>query len=683
MTSHNQPAPDRIMFLDIRERNEDELRRLRDRKFVLEERKREQGGVLEPELEEELKEINDKLGLPSVPVSGSSGSGSGHGTAAATAAAGTTSGSGPPATTTGGGTGGTSGSGGTGGTSGSGGTSGGTGGASGTGGTSGGGTSGGGTTGGGTGGTGGTGGGTGGTGGTGGGTTGTPPKVVDPLFRALVLDLKADGRDVKDHDGGVFPGTGTPNKLTADEKALIAVYGLLEIDNHTDPGVEFKPDGTTVVVVDDVLRRRFAGFVSDAQGEFKADKDLFENVLPILAQEGDKRRGSGSTQFDAVRASEWASVVRTVRERGIKADDIHLVLEVQRALAGRGGIDDGAPPSTIEIDLPDLETFADVEILTDNVKGMQALYFSAMLDELRMFQVVDKLVELFQLGQLPFGRGNAGNLLYQYWKDSINRMSEVERRNLYGRAFGFPGGEPTFGNPNREFNDLWLRFVSAVSSFRRQLTLDELLTARIPGTVSEEQVRKAGRDLAANLSLHGYGVGYFAAAELQDQIRDSIKLLSDPEVLNAYGSRDMFQVIDQVATLELGGARNSVRYRTMANSGAIIIRWLADRADLLTSSATAPLLDLDEIRRGTRVRRRGVRPTVKPTDVDLVEACESWLAVTGTPEDRVEEYAQPIEAPMVTSRPIQIPGVARDLLESVGVGLPGTAMSTGNGAMTR
>ena len=50
-------------------------------------------------------------------------------------------------------------------------------------------------------------------------------------------------------------------------------------------------------------------------------------------------------------------------------------------------------------------------------------------------------------------------------------------------------------------------------------------------------------------------------------------------------------MVDQVATLELGGARNSVRYRTMANAGAIIIRWLANNAEGLASVGRAWLLD--------------------------------------------------------------------------------------------
>jgi hypothetical protein len=169
-------------------------------------------------------------------------------------------------------------------------------------------------------------------------------------------------------------------------------------------------------------------------------------------------------------------------------------------------------------------------------------------------------------------------------------------------------------------------------------------------------------------------MAYFMATELQKQIKDVMKLLTDSDIKNAYGARDMWQVIDQVAALELGGSRNSVRYRTMAAAGAIIMAWLAKKARELSSTSFGPILDMDEIR-NPGPRAVGSKPTTDPTDFDLVNACEQWLAVTGTQEAQVEDYAQPKETPNMTSKPIQIPSIARDMLDSVGV----PAMSYGNG----
>jgi hypothetical protein len=229
--------------------------------------------------------------------------------------------------------------------------------------------------------------------------------------------------------------------------------------------------------------------------------------------------------------------------------------------------------------------------------------------------------------------------------------------------------------PNREFNDLWIRFISAVSSYIRQNQLDNLLRANIPGAVTQQQVRKSGRDLAQNLSLHGYGMTYFAATDLQKQIKDVITLLSDQAIRSAYGARDMWQVIDQVTALELGGTANTVRYRTMATAGAIVMAWLAKRAKRLSDSSFDAILDINVIRYPVPPAS-GQKPTSDPTDADLVNACEQWLAVTGTEEAQVEQFAQPKLAPSMTSKPIQVPQVARDVLESAGVSL---GLSAGRG----
>jgi hypothetical protein len=474
--------------------------------------------------------------------------------------------------------------------------------------------------------------------------------VVDPVF-LKVREVLASMRppEVRLHDEGSF------GDLNDSERVLAAVYGILSADNQTN-----------------TLSDRFVEAISSALGEYTTSKELFDLALDYVAEES---VGSGKGE---VRSDLWAAIVRELRADSVDPKDRNLKLLVGRALGNVRGIDDGAPSSAIVIDLPDLEEAAEVEIQTNNLHAAQALYYGAMLEELRLWEVVEKMVELFQYGMLPLGRGEAGNRLYRRWRTSAERISEVERRNMYARVFGFPGGDVLQGNVNRDFQDLWLRFVSSISAFVRQFKVDSLLRSDIPVTVSQELVRKAGRDLAANLSLHTYGMAYSLATDIQAEVKEFISLLSDPEIKAAYGARDMWQVIDQVSTLELAGARNSIRYRTMANAGAIIIRWLANRADKLASTGLVNIIDLHDIRNPPQ---RNGKATVDPTDYDLVSACEQWLAVTGTPDMQVEEYAQPSESPTITSGPVRIPEAARDLLASVGVqaSVPAGVRSNGNG----
>jgi ATP-dependent Clp protease ATP-binding subunit ClpA len=85
---------------------------------------------------------------------------------------------------------------------------------------------------------------------------------------------------------------------------------------------------------------------------------------------------------------------------------------------------------------------------------------------------------------------------------------------------------------------------------------------------------------------------------------------------SALGTRDQWQVIDQVATLELGGAINSARHRTMADIAGSILEYLAARPDAADNA-------------------EGVAENW------LLNSVEHWLAVAGTADDAVEAMSQP------------------------------------------
>jgi hypothetical protein len=309
--------------------------------------------------------------------------------------------------------------------------------------------------------------------------------------------------------------------------------------------------------------------------------------------------------------------------------------------------------------LPDLDAAVDVEIVRENVQAVQAIYFAYKMEELRLFQVVDRIVELYTQGQLPLGRGRAGELLYRYWRSSGERLTADERAGLYARALGVRGGSATAGQTNDEFLALWMRFMVAVSMFARQQSVDDLLRVTPPGTVSTATVRDAARALAANASQYGGGMVLHAARELSEQVRQMVDLLCAPELLQAFGARDMWQVVDQVNRNELGGARNVVRYRTQAAAGSRVLAWLAAHADQLSTSQHDFAVD-----------------------AGLVDAVEQWLAVSGgadttaedtvevtveeAVEERVEEYGQPVESPAMKRPVIDMPAAVGARLDGDG-----------------
>jgi hypothetical protein len=400
-----------------------------------------------------------------------------------------------------------------------------------------------------------------------------------------------------------------------------------------------------------------------AVGEAQSMHNLAELVLPLLAKEGDPD-GMGEGLPPTVEAAEFARIMRKLTKDGVTAKEPQLRRRINEALNVVQNRESDGTSNEFGIDLPDLEDAAESGIVPDNVQLMGPMICSAMFDELKVFEVVEKLVELFQQGMLTIGNGPAGKLMYKYWKDAPNRMSDSERRNFYAMTMGIPGGQQT-GMINREFNDLWLRFVSSVASFVRQNEVDKLLRASLPSPISHQQIRKAARDLAVNLSLHGYGMAFHAALDLQAQIKFMVNLLGDKEVMGNYGARDMWQVVDQVATLELGGAKSSSRYRTLATCGVIITAWLAKNADRIRRPG-GPIIDVDEVRQPIP-RVKGTKATNDPTDADLVNACLLWLADTATGDTVIDQMAQPRETPVMTSRPVQIPAIAREMLADLPV----------------
>lgn len=486
------------------------------------------------------------------------------------------------------------------------------------------------------------------------------------------------------------------DKLGPNEREIAAICGLLQIDSLIDPAQK------------DFVRR-----ITTAQGEYRQNEALFdkafdsfsqrfvvplgsqidagllsENVIGCIRPDhtvSSRKAGAAiaaaassvpaapiparSDAIAAVSARDLARVVRRLAEDGISATDKYLPNRMDSAFERATGVTEGAPPSAIEIDLPDLEEVVDDEIIKENLLAVQAIYFSCMLEETRIFQVVERIVELFRQGLLPLGRGAVGDYLFNYYKKTSERITETERRDLYLRLFGAPGGSAVGVEPNREFNELWLRFISAVSSFARQQTVERLLRNATPMSVSQEQVRKAGRDLGANLSRNGYGIAHFAATDLQQSISEFKTNLTDNELRSSFGARDMWQVIDFVNVNYLGGARNTYRYRTQSRAGAIIIRWIAERAQVLSNS-NGPVLSTDQlINPQVRAAFASGNPMKDPSDWDLVNACEQWLAVGGVQDPTVEQYAQPIESPTMTSLPM--PQAARDVLDQVGIALPG------------
>ena len=236
---------------------------------------------------------------------------------------------------------------------------------------------------------------------------------------------------------------------------------------------------------------------------------------------------------------------------------------------------------TVDVDLPDLESGTDTEIVADNVRAVGAIYSIWLLDQAGAFRVVDRIVELFSRGLLPLGQGRVSRALYRLWRQG-DRMLAQDRAAFYARALGVPGGDASAGEPNREFLSLWLRFLVAVSMFARQQGASGLLA---PPTPANAAVRTAARALAANASAHGGERVQRAARRLIDEVQQLLGLLNEPELLQAFGARNVWQLIDRVHREHLGQPSRVARYRSQAAAGSRVFDWLADHAATLSDPA--------------------------------------------------------------------------------------------------
>jgi hypothetical protein len=209
------------------------------------------------------------------------------------------------------------------------------------------------------------------------------------------------------------------------------------------------------------------------------------------------------------------------------------------------------------------------------LEAAAALYSGAVLEELQPFALVDRLVELWLRGGLATGpTTSASRALDDYWRDDAERLSADERRAIYARVFAAP------------FEDLWVALLAAVAR-------------------SEPDVPERAAAVRAQLSAGVDEATLRAAPLLVTQLRAALEVLHEREILEAYGARDSWALIDTLGRMELGAEPDVVRVRTMAATGSVVIVWLAG------SEADASATD------------------------EAVEAAQAWLTAATRPQDEL------------------------------------------------
>ena len=188
------------------------------------------------------------------------------------------------------------------------------------------------------------------------------------------------------------------------------------------------------------------------------------------------------------------------------------------------------------------------------LEAAAALYSAATLEQLDPFALVDRLVELWMRGGVATGATSASSRrLDQYWLHRAERLSAEERRAVYADVFGDAFEEP------------WVALVAA-------------LAPSDVGAAARAADVRAALNAAVDESV------LLAAPPLIAHLREALEILDDPEILNSYGARDIWQLVETLARMELGREFDVVRARTMAAAGTLIIGWLAEEIDAVPSA---------------------------------------------------------------------------------------------------
>jgi hypothetical protein len=201
------------------------------------------------------------------------------------------------------------------------------------------------------------------------------------------------------------------------------------------------------------------------------------------------------------------------------------------------------------------------------LEAAAALYAGATLEPLGPFAIVERILELWLARGLPVGTtGGGSRTLDRYWLHRAGRLTEAERRDAYAGVF------------DARFDELWTALVVALAE-------------------GDPDVGRRADRVRAHLGARIDERTIALAPLLLAQLREALDVLSDREILDAHGARDMWQLIEQRSRLDLGVEAPVVRARTMAAAGPAIIGWLA----------------------------------AQEGDDEAADAARSWLAVAATP----------------------------------------------------
>ncbi|NUP09122.1 MAG: hypothetical protein HOW73_23985 [Polyangiaceae bacterium] len=356
---------------------------------------------------------------------------------------------------------------------------------------------------------------------------------------------------------------------------------------------------------------------------------VHQKIAEYLAQRG----GSGSSISYQLFSFVGEETMRTISN--VPMGDPSFTARIDRAV-----LDYASGATGFEsLELPALESSIDTEIVPENIQAVGMLYAAQELDKAKLLTAVDIIADLYDDGLIPISFDDAGQALDTYRFSVDQRVPEAKRASYFSRVFGTRGGDVAKSvQPNAQFDTLLMRFMSSVAEYERERDVAQIFersaesNGRV-GLITGEQVRKAGRELAANLSLYGWGAAHTIARRLNTHIRTALQILAMPQVQQAFGATNEWQVVERVCQQELKHIPNILKHKTMAESGKMVLDIVAKHAAVWRRSGSDVFYELG------------------PDAEALRNHARYWLTVNGITDSTLDKMSQPVEAAVLPTVP--------------------------------
>jgi hypothetical protein len=282
------------------------------------------------------------------------------------------------------------------------------------------------------------------------------------------------------------------------------------------------------------------------------------------------------------------------------------------------GLGSGPVKPFDQLAYPRLVNDFDGSVIPSQLHASAELYFIYQMERMKLFDVVNALRRMFQLGQIRIQRGPGARGLYILEKWRPIRYTRRDRMIAYRRAFNYGTmPAPAGAIVNRSFHYQLVAFMSAMSQYFRDYTIGQVI--RGSDQIDDRPfaniatIQRIGTDLRFNLDRASYGNILALTEEVGQYVQQVLELLDTPDIKKSFDANTKWDVIEVVSNRHLGGHAELSQRAKLAESGRRMLQYIADN-DFSTS------IDLD-------VFYADARP--------LGNQAEAWIAAYRmTPEGR-------------------------------------------------